>query len=78
MRALKVEIYSKNEGYQNRQKKQMYEMNGQIDRQIDIIYIYACLSVCLFVCLYPTINVKTAEPMWDLTWPQGRFMDDQN
>ena len=40
-----------------------------------------CLFVCLFVCLYP-INVKTAEPigpyfLWDITWPQGRFMDDQ-
>ena len=38
----------------------------------------ACLSVCLFVCLYP-INVKTTEPiglkfLWDLTEPQGRFM----
>ena len=38
----------------------------------------ACLSGCLFVCLYP-INVKTTEPiglkfLWDLTEPQGRFM----
>ena len=41
-----------------------------------------CLSVWGFVCLYP-INVKTAEPigpkfLWDLTWPQGRVMNDQN
>ena len=40
------------------------------------------LLVCLSVCLYP-INVKTAEPigpifLWDITWPQGRFMNDQN
>ena len=41
-----------------------------------------CLSVCLFVCM-DTINVKTAKPIGpifvcDLTWPQGRFMNDQN
>ena len=47
------------------------------------LYIYfTCLSVCLFVCLYP-INVKKAKPigpkfLWDLAWPQGRFMNDQN
>ena len=47
-------------------------------------YIYTLLvwvSVCLSVRLYP-INVKTAEPigpnfLWDLMWPQGRFMDNR-
>ena len=41
-------------------------------------YIY---FACLGVRLYP-INVKTAEPigpnfLWDLMWPQGRFMDNR-
>ena len=48
-------------------------------------YLYinlACLSVCLSVCLYP-INAKTAEPigpkfLWDITGPQGRFMNNKN
>ena len=35
----------------------------------------------MIVFLYP-INVKTAEPigptfLWDLAWPQGKFLDDR-
>ena len=46
------------------------------------ICIYTLL-VWVFVCLYP-IKVKTALNLtgpnfvWRLTWPQGRFMYDQN
>jgi len=48
---------------------------------IHTTYIYTLL-ICLSVCLYP-INVKRLNLsgqnfVWDLTWPQGRFMDDQN
>ena len=43
---------------------------------------YALRFVCVswFVCLYP-LNVNTAEPrahVWDITRPQGSFMDAQN
>ena len=47
----------------------------------NLVLLYINLA-CLSVCLYP-INVKTAEPiwpkfLWDITCPQGRFMNDQN
>jgi len=35
--------------------------------------------ICFFcVCLYP-INVNRTSPnfVWDITWPHGRFMNDQ-
>ena len=50
------------------------------------IFIYTLLGlfVCLSVRLY-SIKVKRAEPsklgpnfVWNLTWPQGKFIDTQN
>ena len=49
---------------------------GTLQFKKRIIYTY---FACLFKVLY-LINVKRAGPnlLWDITWPQGRFMDDQN
>ena len=42
--------------------------------RINICYLYCvCLSLCLFVS-----NQSVPNLVWDLTWPQGRVMDDQN
>ena len=42
--------------------------------QIHLLYILG-LSVCLFVCL---LTIKVPIFLWDLTWPQGRFMNRKN
>ena len=49
---------------------------------IGLSYLYINLA-CLGGGLFYPINVKMAEPIrpnfaWDLTWPQGKFMNDQN
>ena len=47
------------------------------------IYIYTLhvfLSVCLSVCIQlmsKRLNRSGPNFVWDLTWPQGRFMDDR-
>ena len=52
---------------------------GHCNLSIYIVLVW--VFVCLSVRLYPT-NVKMVEPiglnfLWDLAWPQGRFMDDR-
>ena len=43
---------------------------------------FAYLSVCLFVCLFVSNNRQHVWAglnfLWDITWPQGRFMNDQS
>ena len=47
------------------------------------LYIYVlCLSVCLLVCPFVSNKLQNgwtdrAQFFWNLTWPQGRFMDDR-
>ena len=44
------------------------------------IYIYTLLF-CLFVCNHQTskrLNRSGPNFVWNLTWPQGRFMGNQN
>ena len=40
-----------------------------------------CLSVCLFVCIqYTSKRLNRSGPnfLWDIMWPQGKFMNDKN
>ena len=61
----------------------LVNLSGEKSSMLLYISIYKfSLFVCLSVCLYP-INVKTAEPigpkfLWDITFPQVRFMNDEN
>ena len=42
------------------------------------LYIYlACLFVCIQL-ISKRLNRSGPNFVWDLTWPQGRFMNDQN
>ena len=44
---------------------------------IHTIYIYnlACLSVCLYPITSKRLNRSGPNFLWDITWPQGRFMN---
>ena len=41
------------------------------------IYIL-CLSVWVSVCLFVSNKRSGPNFVWDFTWPQGRFINDQN
>ena len=46
-----------------------------------ILCLFWCLGVCLSVCIQKTskrLNQSGPNVVWDLTWPQGRFIDSQN
>ena len=66
---------------------QMYSNMFQFmdpSRNSNLYINLACLSVCLGVCLFVSnksskrLNRSGPNFLWDITWPQGRFMNDQN
>ena len=57
------------------------QTNKQTDTQTSKVYIWYIYFACLSICVQLTskrLNRLGLNFLWDLTWPQGMFMDAQN